>query len=325
MVSRRVVLVTAPLGAAAAVYAAVRADLPGRLSADGAQPSPTTSRPSPTTATPAPASATTPTPTTTATPTTPTPTTTATRRPPAPTLAALRRELTALQRRHGVDLSVAASDGRAGRTFTYNTGTTIEAASTAKADVVAVLLLQHQDRGTAITSRQLDLARQAIRVSDHESAWALFREVGLAAGLEAGNRRLGLHETQCFDYSWGLTRTTALDQLRLIGQLGAAGTKASVLSARSADVLLDLMGDVVPEQRWGVSAAAEDGEQVCLKNGWLPRSKLGGLWIVNSIGRVTSSRVDLRLAVLSQRWRSQVAGIAAVEEASALVRRHLLP
>ena len=324
MVSRRVVLVTAPLGAAAAVYAAVRADLPGRLSADDALPSPTTSRPPPTTAAPTTASATT-TATSTTTTATATPTTTATRRPAAPTLTALRRELTALQRRHGVDLAVAASDGRTRRTFTHNPGTTIEAASIAKADLVAVLLLQHQDRGTSITSRQLGLARQAIRVSDHEAAWALFREVGLAAGLEAGNRRLGLRETQCFDYSWGLTRTTAADQLRLIGQLDAAGTRASVLTAASADILLDLMGTVVPEQRWGVSAAARDGDRVCLKNGWLPRSKLGGLWIVNSIGRVTGPTVDLRLAVLSQRWRSQGAGIAAVEEVSALVRRHLLP
>src|SRR5688572_5086130 len=34
------------------------------------------------------------------------------------------------------------------------------------------------------------------------------------AGLAAGNRHLGLRQTQCFDYSWGLTRTTALDQRR---------------------------------------------------------------------------------------------------------------
>ena len=90
-------------------------------------------------------------------------------------------------------------------------------------------------------------------------------------------------------------------------------------------MLLDLMGDVIPEQKWGISAAARDG------GAGLPQERLAAAvhprrrWIVNSIGRVTSRSVDLRLAILSQRWRSQAAGIAVVEEAAELVRRHLVP
>ena len=140
-----------------------------------------------------------------------------------------------------------------------------------------------------------------IRRSDHESAWTLFRQIGLDDGMDSANRRFGMKATQAFDYSWGLTRTTARDQLRFLTALDAAGTKASPLTAGSAEVLLDLMEDVIPEQKWGISAAAHAGERVCLKNGWLPRSTLGNLWIINSIGRINGPSLDLRLAILSQK------------------------
>ena len=162
-----------------------------------------------------------------------------------------------------------------------------------------------------------------IRRSDHESAWTLFRQVGLARGMAAANQRFGLRSTQCFDYSWGLTRTSARDQLRFLAAISGAGTSGSPLDAHSGTVLLDLMEGVIAEQKWGVSAAAHGSERVCLKNGWLPRSTLGKLWIVNSIGRITSSSLDLRLAILSQRHASQGRGIDVVEQAAALTRRHL--
>ena len=83
------------------------------------------------------------------------------------------------------------------------------------------------------------------------------------------------------------------------------------------------MDDVIAEQKWGISAAAHHGERVCLKNGWLKRSTIGQRWIINSIGRITGPSVDLRLAILSQKWSSQAQGIEVVEQAAALTRKHL--
>jgi hypothetical protein len=242
---------------------------------------------------------------------------------PAATLDALRDELSELSRRHGVDLGVAASETRSKRSFAWGADSTIETASVAKADILASLLLQLQDRSARISAHQLGVASEMIRLSDHDSAWTLFREIGLARGMEAANRRFGLRATQCFDYSWGLTRTTARDQLRLLGALSTAGTTSSPLTTRSAAVLLDLMEDVIAEQKWGISAAARHGERVCLKNGWLPRSTLGKRWVVNSIGRITGRTVDLRLAILSQRAASHSQGIEIVEQAASLTRTHL--
>ena len=308
MLTRRHVLLLAPLGAAAA------------CAEEPAVGEPTTSTPSRTTTT---TTTTTAPPSTTTTTPVPAPTTTTTTARPAATLEALRDELSALARRHGVDLGVAASETRSKRSFTWGADTTIETASIAKADILATLLLQLQDRGARISSRQLAIATKMIRLSDHESAWTLFREIGLDDGMDRANRRFGMKVTQAFDYSWGLTRTTARDQLRFVTALDTAGTRSSPLTARSAGVLLALMEDVVPEQKWGISAAAHRGEQVCLKNGWLPRSTLGKRWIINSIGRITGPTVDLRLAILSQKWSSQGRGIEVVEQAAALTRKHL--
>ncbi len=58
----------------------------------------------------------------------------------------------------------------------------------------------------------------------------------------------------------------------------------------------------------GVSAAAE-GTSWALKNGWLPRSTTG-LWVVNSIGRVTVDGADRLVAVLSDGTASLAEGIS---------------
>ncbi len=292
MLTRRHLLLLAPLGVVAAC-----ADDPAVGTPTRASTVPTTTATLPTTTASSPA-------TTTVTPTA-TPTTKGPAARPAATLEALRDELSALSRRYGVDLGVAATETRSKRSFTWGADTTIETASIAKADILATLLLQLQDRRAHISSRQLAVATQMIRLSDHESAWTLFREIGLDDGMDKANRRFGMKATQAFDYSWGLTRTTARDQLRFVSALDTAGTKSSPLTAGSAKVLLDLMEDVIPEQKWGISAAAHRGDRVCLKNGWLPRSTLGKRWIINSIGRITSPTVDLRLAILSQKWTSQ--------------------
>jgi hypothetical protein len=311
MLTRRHLLTVAPLGVVAACAGEPAAGT--RPSATG--PLTTSAPQSPTSTT---ARATTTTTTTTATKPA---ATTATRA--APDLATLRDELSALARKQGVDLGVAATETRSRRSFTWGADTTIETASIAKADILATLLLQLQDRGARPSSSQLALADAMIRRSDHESAWTLFRQIGLADGMEAANRRFGLRATQCFDYSWGLTRTSARDQLRFLAAISAAGTRASPLNTHSGAVLLDLMEDVIPEQKWGVSAAARGAERVCLKNGWLLRSTIGQRWIVNSIGRVTGSSLDLRLAILSQGAATHGQGIEVVEQAAELTRRHL--
>lgn len=116
------------------------------------------------------------------------------------------------------------------------------------------------------------------------------------------------------DGYWGVTETTAGDQLTLLrtvldpdGPLGAA---------RSA-YLAGLMADVVDGQDWDVGAAGRGGESVVLKNGW---DIEGDVWNVNSVGRIGD---DVTLAVLSTGSATQADGVALVERAARLARTAL--
>jgi beta-lactamase class A len=179
-------------------------------------------------------------------------------------------------------------------------------ASIAKVDILAALLLAAQDRGGGLSAGQRVLAARMIEHSDNDAADLLFREVGGAGGIDRANQRLGLTSTVPSPH-WGLTRTTAADQLQLLRQVF---TDRSLLSAGSRRVIQGLMSQVEPDQRWGVSAAAE-GDQVALKNGWLPRPD--GTWVINSIGQARHGGRPLLLALLSEGNPSEPHGIALLQ------------
>ncbi|MFF7279956.1 serine hydrolase [Streptomyces griseorubiginosus] len=208
-------------------------------------------------------------------------------------------------------VSVAVLDVESGDSAVYGEGA-FDTASIVKVDILAALLLQHQDEGTALTAREKAYATTMIENSDNASASALWDTIGKAAGLDAANKRLGLTGTEGGDGAlWGLTQTTAADQLTLLQQVFGDDSE---LSESSRSYLQGLMGRIEADQRWGVSAAA-DGSGSALKNGWLPRSTTG-LWDINSIGRVTVGGHPFLVAVLSNGNSTQAKGISLVEAAA---------
>ncbi|GAA4963168.1 hypothetical protein GCM10023238_33160 [Streptomyces heliomycini] len=112
-----------------------------------------------------------------------------------------------------------------------------------------------------------------IENSDNDSTSALWRAIGTADGLDAANERFGLTRTAGGDGPlWGLTQTTATDQIALLRQV--FGTADTELGEASRAYVRELMERIAAGQRWGVSAAA-DGAAWALKNGWLRRSTTG--------------------------------------------------
>ncbi|MEV5954233.1 serine hydrolase [Streptomyces sp. NPDC051987] len=211
----------------------------------------------------------------------------------------------------GAEFSVAVLDLDSGASATYG-DSAFDTASIVKVDVLATLLLQAQDAGRHLTATEKAYATKMIENSDNASASELWDVIGAAAGLDAANKRFGLTSTEGGDGAlWGLTQTTAADQLRLLQQVFGDDSK---LSAASRAYLQGLMTTVETDQQWGVSAAA-DGSGYALKNGWLARSTTG-LWDVNSIGRVTAGGADYLVAVLSKGTVSQAEGMALVEAAA---------
>ncbi|MBZ9643488.1 serine hydrolase [Streptomyces sp. PSKA30] len=211
----------------------------------------------------------------------------------------------------GADVSVAVLDVDSGEGASYGEGT-FDTASIVKVDILATLLLQAQDAGRQLTAAEQAYATAMIEHSDNDSASALWRTIGGAQGLDAANERFGLTGTEGGDgMLWGLTQTTAVDQLALLQQVFG---EESELNAASRSYLRELMGQIAAGQQWGVSAAGDDAAWA-LKNGWLPRTATG-LWDVNSIGRVTVDGRDYLVAVLSDGNSTKEKGIALVEAAA---------
>ena len=223
---------------------------------------------------------------------------------------ALDAAVAPLAREDGGHVAVAVQNLVTGKRASYSGTGEYAAASIEKADILAARLYQEQREGESGLSRdERQLADAMITRSDNDAASALWRDAGGPAGVDAANRAFGLRETAAGNGPyWGLTETTADDQLRLLRQLMAGGP---VLKAAAQGYERDLMSDVEPSQAWGVSAAADPGTPVALKNGWLPNP---GLWVINSIGAVTHRGQRMLVAVLSDDNPTEGSGIGLVEQ-----------
>ncbi|MGW1023409.1 serine hydrolase [Streptomyces sp. NPDC002577] len=210
----------------------------------------------------------------------------------------------------------------------YADGSTFDTASIVKVDILAALLLQAQDAGRHLTTQERTYATAMIENSDNASATALWQVIGGADGLNAANKRLGLTSTVAgVNGRWGLTQTTADDQVALLRAVfgaadstSSAGTSSESSSSSSSELteasrayIQELMGKIATDQDWGVSAAAGSGW--ALKNGWLQRSTTA-LWDINSIGRVTVDGRQYLVAVLSGGNASKEKGVSLVERAA---------
>ncbi|WP_338315563.1 serine hydrolase [Streptomyces bohaiensis] len=226
--------------------------------------------------------------------------------------AALARSVGPLEAEPAVRISVAVLDPVTGYTLRYGAGH-YETASIVKVNIVAGLLLTAQDEGRPLTAQERRLAADAVRLSDNDATHELWRMIGAEEGLDRLNARFGLALTHGGeDGHWGLTRTTAADQITV---LRAVFDPDSPLARPARAHLEQLMGSVAEGQRWGVSAAAVDDGGTALKNGWLPRSHTG-LWNINSIGRVEVDGREYLMAVLSSGHRTGDEGIERVEAAA---------
>lgn len=205
--------------------------------------------------------------------------------------------------------SVAAYDLDDGDQLVAGAGS-YETASIVKVDILVCLLVQ---RSGSLTAAQKTLAKSMITLSDNAAATSLFRAVGSAAGLNRTNKALGLVETSAGTSGrWGLTRTTAADQIRL---LKLVFLHNGILGDASRGYVSSLMSQVSAGQHWGVTAAAADPDDAPVKNGWLPRSTTG-LWDVTSIGLVDTKDHRVLVVVLVSSARSMSAGVSIIEKAA---------
>lgn len=201
-------------------------------------------------------------------------------------------------------------DLRTGVSFGYQEDGRFITASVAKVNILTGLLLERQAKHRELTSGERDLAAQMIRYSDNNAADTLYADAGQGRGIARIDGRIGMPHTQPYPTVWGATQTCPYDQVRLLHLLA---DPQSPLTPAHRNYVLNLMETVSSDQNWGISAAADEGETVALKNGWTPLHNAGSGWAVNSIGRITGPAHDFLIAVFTAEQPDMATGIRTVE------------
>jgi hypothetical protein len=190
-------------------------------------------------------------------------------------------------------------------------------ASIVKVEIMGTALREAEAAGTGLPVTERALMPSMIENSDNDSATALLHAVGGPSAVARFDRSAGLTDTTPSTLAlipgtdlpgWGLTTTTALDEVTLLSNFAY---RSQVLSDASRKYGLALMEHVEADQDWGVSGGVPAGTTVALKNGWLPVRSAG--WQVNSIGWISGHGRNYVLAVLTDGSPTEAYGIATIE------------
>jgi hypothetical protein len=217
--------------------------------------------------------------------------------------------------RHGA-ISVAVYDSVTKHELIVDPKVRGRTASIVKVDILETLL--HRTGGH-LSEEQRETATSMIENSDNDSATDLWNQDGGAPGVAAYNTDLGLKQTTP-NVDWGLTTTSAADQVTLVRELLHS---SSLLTNSGRRFQRTLMRHVEADQQWGISAGPPSTAAVGIKNGWLPVTEDNNLWAVNSIGWVNGSGKRYIIAVLTQHEPSMDYGIDSIEHLARTVWRHM--
>jgi beta-lactamase class A len=240
----------------------------------------------------------------------------AARRPVARSPFASRRLRSYLAGRSGV-VTAAMYDARTGHTWVLHPRSVQYTASIVKVEIMGTALQEATAAGRPLPESEAALMRPMIENSDNDAATALLSDVGGPSAVARFDQSAGLDHTTPSTLAlipgtslpgWGLTTTTALDEVRLVSDFAYPNP---VLTSASRGYGLSLMEHVEADQSWGVSAGAGPGATVALKNGWLPVQ--AAQWQVDSIGWISGHGRDYVLAVLTAGSPTEEYGIATIQ------------
>ena len=219
-----------------------------------------------------------------------------------------------LSHREGT-ITAAVYDKRTGRFWVWNGRAREDTASIVKVEIMGTALREAESAGTPLPAAEQALIPPMIENSDNDAATTMLAKVGGPGAVTRFDRLAGLTHTTVSTLAlipgtslpgWGLTKTTALDEVRLVSRFAYPN---AILSSTDRGYGLDLMEHVESDQAWGVSGGVPAGVTVALKNGWLPHNLAADSdWQVNSIGWIFGHGRDYVLAVLTNHSPSQAYG-----------------
>jgi hypothetical protein len=214
-------------------------------------------------------------------------------------------------------VTAALYDARTKHIWVFHPRSVQYTASIVKVEIMGTALQEAGSAGQDLPKAEAALMPSMIENSDNQSATALLADVGGPSAVARFDRSAGMNHTTPSTLAlipgtslpgWGLTTTTALDEVTLISKFAYPGP---VLSDASREYGLSLMEDVEADQSWGVSGGVPAGTTVAVKNGWLPLGSSG--WQVDSIGWISGHGRNYVLAVLTDGSPTEAYGIATIE------------
>lgn len=206
-------------------------------------------------------------------------------------------------------LAVGVVDLNSGQAATYDADSVLRGGAVVTTDILAALLLQHQQAGTPLSDHEADLAAAMIENDSTTAASQLWTAIGGAQGLTAANVTLKLHHTSLAPgASWTWVGTTVADQLQLLEDIAAP---QSPLDSASRDYALGLMTRVAVPQPWGALAAATTNTPGAVADG----SMVGPRWVIGSIGVIQRDGHELLVAILSDRNPAEGPAVTAARAA----------
>ncbi|MFN8508001.1 MAG: serine hydrolase [Dehalococcoidia bacterium] len=194
--------------------------------------------------------------------------------------------------------------------YSLNGDAQFELASVVKVLIMAAVMGRAEGEGRFVDDAELSLLWPMITQSDNDAATALWTQLGGGPGLSAYLKAAGFGGITPYDGEyWGTSTASANALANVLSRL----LLGDLLRENHRKLALTLMEQVVPQQRWGVSAAAGKGDIVALKDGWY---QADGGWRVNSIGVIVPgdpARAPYVVAILSNLQPSFAYGVETVE------------
>jgi Beta-lactamase enzyme family len=174
------------------------------------------------------------------------------------------------------------------------------------ASVVKSMLLAAELRRLDVEGVQLDAAteqtlRAMITYSDNDAADSIYYRVG-DEGLYEVARAAGMERFDVYGY-WANAQIAAADMARMFTELDG------LMPDRFREFGLGLLGSVIPEQSWGIPAAAGERWAVRFKGGW--RSTESGQ-LIHQVAELRDGDRLLSIAVLTDGQPTQAYGIETV-------------
>jgi hypothetical protein len=182
------------------------------------------------------------------------------RRPPIVPAPGALKEAWGYAQARGGSVSIAVVDTR-GRLRGEDEHRRYSSASVVKSMLLAAELRRLEREGLPLDAQTESLLRAMITYSDNDAADTIYYRVGDAGLLEVAR----LAEMNGFTVAghWGNAQITAADMARMFSE------SKRVYGGRHREFALGLLGSIVPEQSWGIPAAARPRWAVRFKGGWV--------------------------------------------------------